>query len=189
MSISRRTDCTSDGCDGKYYSKDLCHYHYRKKHKAENPEMYVEHYRHPLLVTWKSMIQRTTNVNHPDYKNYGGRGLTVCDAWQGKDGFDNFLRDMGEKPSTSHTLDRRDNNKDYEPGNCHWTDRTTQVVNRRMLSNNTTGYTGVYVTRYSYLAKLKLRGEIKLSKNFKSLDDAIAARKQAEEKYFKPLLS
>jgi len=73
--------------------------------------------------SWNSMISRCYNPNNVGYKNYGGRGITVCDRWRvgedGKSGFQCFFEDMGERPRWWH-IDRRNNNGNYEPSNCRW---------------------------------------------------------------------
>jgi hypothetical protein len=84
---------------------------------------------HPLYGTWKTMIQRCTNPNTAAYANYGGRGITVCSRW--KSSFQNFLSDMGDKPTKAHTLERANNNKGYTPGNCYWATRKQQAANKR----------------------------------------------------------
>lgn len=71
------------------------------------------------------------SVEHRDYPNYGGRGITVCDRWRGRDRYLNFLLDMGERPSSKYSLDRIDNDKGYSPDNCRWADRGTQLRNKR----------------------------------------------------------
>lgn len=79
--------------------------------------------------SWSHMIQRTTNPKNKDYKNYGGRGITVCDLW--RDSFEAFYMMMGPKPSPDYTIERVDYNKGYEPGNCTWASREDQTRNKR----------------------------------------------------------
>ena len=76
---------------------------------------------------WNGIKSRCRNSNHPHYDRYGGRGITVCDEWA--DSFEVFYRDVGDPPSSKHTLDRINNNKGYEKGNVRWATRKEQSNN------------------------------------------------------------
>lgn len=84
------------------------------------------------------MIQRCTNKNHKTFHHYGGRGITVCDRWlPDNDGFNNFLADMGQRPESKFTLERRENELGYSPDNCYWATWIQQGRNKRNSRNLT----------------------------------------------------
>jgi hypothetical protein len=84
----------------------------------------------PTWNSWYSMVCRCSYPSQTVYKYYGGRGIKVCDRWLGRDGFSNFLADMGERPD-GMTLDRRERDGDYTPDNCRWRNHKQQMRNQR----------------------------------------------------------
>jgi hypothetical protein len=92
-------------------------------------------YGSPTYIAWAGIIARCTNPKEPSYKNYGGRGISVCDRW--RKSFENFYADMGEKPTPKHSIDRINVNWDYDPFNCRWATAKEQARNKR----NTIFYT------------------------------------------------
>jgi hypothetical protein len=87
--------------------------------------------RSPTKLSWNAMKDRCYWPGHPKYENYGGRGIVVCEQWLGKQGYKNFVADLGERPA-GKTLDRYpDINGNYEPGNCRWATPVEQSRGRR----------------------------------------------------------
>ncbi len=82
----------------------------------------------PEHIVWKHIRQRCNNPNDKSFADYGSRGIIVCDRWHS---FENFLADMGKHPTKKHTIERRNNNGNYEPDNCYWAE------NRVIQNNNT----------------------------------------------------
>lgn len=92
----------------------------------------------PNYDAWSHMNQRCMNPNDKEYKNYGGRGIKVCRRWKR---FANFIEDMGERPTEKHSLDRIDNNSEYNKENCRWATKKEQAHNRR--DNRLETYNGI----------------------------------------------
>ena len=117
---------------------------------------------------WSAMRTRCNNSNVPHYKNYGGRGITICPEW---DDFSVFLRDMGECPP-GLSIERINNDGNYEKGNCCWADRLTQRLNQRKrthcplghLYTGATDYRGRQVCVPCYAAHLQRRKQRKSEK-------------------------
>ena len=96
----------------------------------------------PEFSVWQD-IQKRCLPNYREAKYYADRGITVCDRWL--ESFENFYADMGPRPSSKHSIDRIDNNGNYEPMNCQWSTDTEQSRNRRAQYNSKSGIRGVWL--------------------------------------------
>jgi len=125
-------------------NREHCREISRKRCEGKTKELSAKKHewckRNPENVIWADMKRRCHDPKNRDYKNYGGRGIKVCERWQGQDGYKKFLADMGPRPSPEYQLDREDNNGNYEPANCHWT--TAKRNNRNRRSSRMLTYDG-----------------------------------------------
>ena len=104
------------------------------KQFKDRPERHIrqnKNYSTKVYTAWASMKDRCNNQNSRSYYLYGARGIRICERWGH---FENFLADMGEPPSPSHSLDRIDNYGHYAPSNCRWATKKEQTQNRRPRS-------------------------------------------------------
>lgn len=103
--------------------------------------------------SWRQMKDRCLNPNNKQYAEYGGRGITVCERW--KNSYENFLADMGSRPSKEYSIDRFPNNDgNYEPGNCRWATSIQQNRNRR--SNHLVTYNGETLPIKAWAERFKI---------------------------------
>lgn len=189
MSIALK--CNIEGCEGmgklsrgnRYFILGYCTKHYERLKRYGDPLYPVlernGRSRNPLYQTYKNMISRCSNKRDISYKNYGGRGIKVCDRWLGKnDGFHNFCRDIGDRPSGRHWIDRIDSNGDYEPSNCRWETVHRQQANKRN-SQEVVGVIGTYNRWHAYIT---VNG-VRLREYFDSREEAIIKRKEWEKEF------
>lgn len=88
-------------------------------------------------AAWSAMVERCHNSKHAAWKNYGGRGIKVCEDWRAS--FENFYRDVGKKTTRDHTLDRINNDGNYEPSNVRWATYKEQALNRKNCERDELG--------------------------------------------------
>lgn len=138
---------------------------------------------HPLYATHKMMINRCTNPKANDYHHYGARGIDVCQEWllPNGEGFNNFILDMGERPSPKHSVDRIDNSKGYSKSNCRWASKSLQQINKKRVKQP-----GITKSKNGlrWLAKVFNNGKHVNLGTFDTYIEALAARKVAELKYY-----
>jgi hypothetical protein len=129
--------------------------------------------------SWESMIGRCTNIKATGFEKYGGRGITVCDRWL--ESFENFIDDMGNKPFESYSIERKDNNGNYEYTNCIWASPLTQANNRSnnikvidTISNKTYPSIDVAareINMNKYTLHDQLKGKVKNKTNLKIINN------------------
>ena len=127
---TRQVKCLCDCGKTSYENYHSVKYKYTKSCGCLRLNFMKKHglWRTSEYRTWDGIKQRCLNANSKGYENYGGRGIKVCDRWME---FENFILDMGNKPSKFHSIDRIDNNGDYEPSNCRWATLKVQNSNKR----------------------------------------------------------
>jgi hypothetical protein len=135
------------------------------------------------------MKQRCLNPKAQHYIDYGGRGIKVYHGWI--ESFDDFLDDVGYRPNKSYSLDRINNDGNYEPGNVRWIDKTVQSINSRLKSTSTSGVRGVnwYASKQRWHVRIRMYGKTISLGYYKDKSEAIRVRKEAEAKYYQPLLA
>ena len=139
---------------------------YHKRNKLINGYKTINH---PLYTTYNNMKQRC--IEHP---NYGGRGIKIDPEW---DTFENFANDMYPTWTPGLTIERKNNNGNYNKLNCTWATRTEQCLNRRTFKNNKLNKTGVFKKNNRYIAKYNINHTTyHLGGSFTTIEDATTAR-------------
>ncbi len=133
----------------------------------------------PEYAVWVAMVSRCTNKKNPRFKDYGGRGITLCERWKA---FENFISDVGLRPSDLHSIDRINNDFGYEPGNCRWSNQSQQMRNTRVTARHDVGVDMLSSGRFR--ASINICNKRKHIGVFATRDMAIAARKEAESLFW-----
>ena len=106
----------------------------------------------PEHKAWSGMKLRCYNVDRDDFKHYGKRGIKVCERWLKS--FENFIADMGHRPSVKHSIDRINNDGDYEPSNCRWATKSIQANNTRANRKVTIDGKTLTISEWSKISKI-----------------------------------
>ena len=177
-------NCKIRKCPNKVFSLGYCVKHYKRLKRNGDPLKLVND-KHGMSYSreyssWHMMKERCLNKNLKQYKNYGGRGITICDEWISS--FSAFYRDMGNRPKDT-SIDRVDNNGNYCKENCKWSNSVEQNNNQRIRSTNKSGYVGVswYKQSKKWRASITVNGKVKNLGHFNDKEKAREAYLESKQ--------
>lgn len=119
----------------------------KKKKREQHGKTYTS-----IYSRWKAIKRRTMKPSATGYKNYGGRGIFLCEEWINS--FNKFYEYIGDPPDPKHTIERIDNSKGYEIGNIRWATYQEQQRNKRLLRKNKNGFVGVFKTKNTFYSMI-----------------------------------
>ncbi len=132
---------------------------------------------HPLHKIWMGIKSRCYNPNVNTYKYYGARGIKMCDEWlDNPQAFFDYIMSLPNAMGRRLTLDRENNDRDYEYNNLRWATKSEQGANQRMMSNNTSGYTGINKHGNNWTARINVNKETIRLGTYKYIEDAVKVR-------------
>ncbi len=160
---------TSCGCYHKERVGNMSRKHELKKHK--------------LYGIWANIKKRCYNESDPAYKNYGGRGITVCDEWRNDfKAFYDYVMALENAMQPGLTVDRMRNNEGYKPENLRWATRHIQATNQRIRKDNKSGFKGVSYSKANkgnkWLASIRVNGERKSLGHYHTIQESLNVRNQ-----------
>lgn len=176
--------CKEKGCESKIHARGWCDMHYMRWLRYGN-SLFVKvkmhgYSNHHLYKVWQDMKARCYNKNNKDYKYYGGKRITICDKWRNSpEAFIEWALPLWKE---GLQIDRRDNDGNYEPSNCHFVTSKENKNNQRLLrSDNTSGFRGVNYHKQSkkWIARMMSDGIRKHLGYFNSAKEAALAYNSA----------
>jgi len=180
--------CAVEGCKDAYFAKGHCKIHFLRMLRHGNTERIYED--HSMADSseygiWLNIKQRCSNPKSPSYENYGGRGITMDRIWQTS--FSAFYDYMGPRPSHKYSVERMDNNGNYEPGNVKWGTYSEQGHNQRLRNTNTSGYKGVSYRKdiQKWAAAIAYEGKQYHLGLYDTAKEAALAYNEAAMRYYK----
>lgn len=178
-------------CGKKVHGYGYCNTHY-VRFKKHNSPFVVKLKRHgkmetPEYTCWRGIKQRCYDKNTKSHKSYGGRGIKMYEPWRNDfmTFYNYLLNNIGLKPKGKFSIDRIDNDGNYEPGNLRWATDSQQGLNQGLKSNNTSGCKGVtfHKNRKVWASRITINKERISLGSYKNKEDAIIARLKGELKY------
>lgn len=176
--------CNFPGCTKGVLAKHLCGKHYTRLMRYGDPNVRFSTKRHgmsntPEFHAWVNAKRRCHNPRSQMYPHYGARGIEMCQEW--RDSFEAFYQYVGPRPTNWHSLERIDNDGNYEPGNVRWATKSEQSINQRRKTYPTDDMKSIKQTSRGWMVLMRFQGKTVCMGTYDTVQDAARARDGARK--------